>query len=65
MSRRKREGRTIKLRRLGTDQVVHVPKYFEFEASEVYLWQDGNRLCISPFPPEGPLQPDANAIEPR
>ena len=65
MSRRRGEGRTIRLRRLGTDQVAHIPKDFEFEASEVYLWQDGNRLCISPFPPEGPLPPDANETEQR
>lgn len=65
MTRQRGEGRTIKLRRLGTDQVVNIPKDFEFEASEVYLWQDGSRLCISPFPPEGPLPPDAEKTEPR
>ena len=64
-SSRDGETRTIRLLRLGADQVVEIPEDMELAASEVYVWQDGDRLVISPLPPEGPLPADTGGTEPR
>ena len=59
------EGRVIKLRRLGTDQVVHIPEDMELPPGDAHVWQEGDRLMISPFPPQRPLLSDTGESEPH
>ena len=59
------EERRIRLHRLGNDQIVRIPKAFEFDASEVCVWREGEQLVISALPAHGPPQAEADEMEPR
>jgi virulence-associated protein VagC len=54
------EQRTVRLRRIGGDQVIEIPEGWEFAAGRVEIVKDGDRLIISPVP-DGP--PTAGSID--
>jgi antitoxin VapB len=44
------ETQTAKLFMNGNSQAVRLPKAFRFEGTEVYIYQEGERVILSPKP---------------
>jgi virulence-associated protein VagC len=52
------DTRTVRLLRLGPDQIIEVPVEWEMSCDEVTIVQDGERLVIAPR--KGPSNPSGD-----
>jgi antitoxin VapB len=47
--------RKVRLFRNGRNQAIRIPKEFEFDAKEVVIRRENNRLILEPVPQKGLL----------